>query len=400
MPAAKSAPIADPLLAFAAIDQKLLQINQRFKIAQLGIQLERRGAKFAVRGTFPPKPGSARLRPSQQRLSLGIPATTDGLKRAEQEAKLIALNLLSDRFDWREYDYGIAGQRLSSLDLAQQIQAFETYFFEQPQRQMNLASSKTTWRSAYAPYLRKLEATAIAHPTLTLPEQLCQTLDEIPAASRSREIACIALTAFATFMQLDISADLKTRFQSKRRSTSDRLRKIRELPTDEEILNYWALIPNPAWQTVYGIMATFGLRNHEVFFCDYQALERGENQIQVLTTTKTGSHDVWAFPPNWIDQLNLRSIHLPELNLDLSQTTLQRVGQRVTAQFRRYGLPFSPYDLRHAWAVRTIHQGLPDSVAAKMMGHSVTVHTRTYHQWLTRRDQQAAVDAALQRSTV
>ena len=60
-------------------------------------------------------------------------------------------------------------------------------------------------------------------------------------------------------------------------------------------------------------------------------------------------------------------------------------------------LPLNPYDLRHAWAVRTIHIGLPDTVAARMMGHSVTVHTKTYHHWITRRDQQMAVDSALAR---
>ena len=58
-----------------------------------------------------------------------------------------------------------------------------------------------------------------------------------------------------------------------------------------------------------------------------------------------------------------------------------------------------PYDLRHAWAVRTIHIGLPDTVAARMMGHSVAIHTRTYHHWITRRDQQQAVDAALARQS-
>ncbi|MEO0408085.1 MAG: tyrosine-type recombinase/integrase, partial [Cyanobacteria bacterium P01_A01_bin.135] len=79
----------------------------------------------------------------------------------------------------------------------------------------------------------------------------------------------------------------------------------------------------------------------------------------------------------------------------LSQTTLQRVGQKVTTQLRRYNLPFKPYDLRHAWAVRTIHVGLPDTVAAQMMGHSVAIHTQTYHRWITRRDHQQAVDAAL-----
>ena len=47
--------------------------------------------------------------------------------------------------------------------------------------------------------------------------------------------------------------------------------------------------------------------------------------------------------------------------------------------------------------MRTIHVGLPDTVAARMMGHSVGIHTRTYHHWITRRDQQQAVDAALLR---
>ena len=79
----------------------------------------------------------------------------------------------------------------------------------------------------------------------------------------------------------------------------------------------------------------------------------------------------------------------------MKHTTLQQVGRRVAEQFRRYKLPLTPYDLRHSWAVRTIHIGLPDTIAARMMGHSVAIHTRTYHHWITRRDQQKAVDNAL-----
>ncbi len=381
---------------FDSIDRKLLQINQRFKLAQLGVQIERRGNKLNLRATLPPKPGSPRLRPSQQRLSLSLIATPDGLKKAEQEAKVLALSLMNNSFDWHEYHYAIAGHRLSTLELAQQMQSFETAFFETPHR--NRASTLTTWRSAYAPYLRKLEAIAQTNPSLTLPEQLCQTLDSIEVNSRSREIACTALSSFAEFMKLDIAPQLKTRFRSKTRGNpDDRLRNIRELPDDATIVKYWETIPNPAWRSVYAIMASFGLRNHEVFYCDYDALKAGKSQVQVLGSTKTGRHEVWAFPPEWIEQFDLRSIVLPQISTDLTTTTLQSVGQRVTAQFRRYGIPFSPYDLRHAWAVRTIHLGLSDSVAAKMMGHSVAVHTRTYHQWLTHRDQQAAVDVALSR---
>ena len=111
---------------------------------------------------------------------------------------------------------------------------------------------------------------------------------------------------------------------------------------------------------------------------------------------------MWPFQPQWVERFELASLGhhpdtLPPICTDLSRTTLQQVGRRVSEQFRRYNLPITPYDLRHAWAVRTIHIGLPDTVAARMMGHSVAIHTRTYHHWITRRDQQQAVDTALAR---
>ncbi len=91
---------------------------------------------------------------------------------------------------------------------------------------------------------------------------------------------------------------------------------------------------------------------------------------------------------------------LPNINRDLKvttlqNTTLQNIGKKITDQFKRYSLQIKPYDLRHAWAVRTIFYDLPDTVAARMMGHSVSLHTQTYHHWITKRDQQQAVNNAL-----
>ncbi|MGG6269452.1 site-specific integrase [Leptolyngbya sp. AN03gr2] len=376
-----------------ALDARITQTNQRLKAAQLGLQVERRGVKLALRGTLPPRPDSSRLRPYQQRLSLGIPATPTGLKQIEQEAKIVAAQLIQDKFDWREYLTFTDGKRLSQQTLSQQIEAFEQYFFEQPERSLNPASTKTTWSTAYAPYLRKLSAIAADSATLTLTEVIYKTINSTQNHSRSRQLCCTTLGAFAEFMNLTLPKDLKVLSGSYGASQT----KMRELPTDEEILATWAAIPNPAWRFVYGMMATFGLRNHEVFYCNLNGLKKGETSIEVLPTTKTGSHQVWAFHPEWIEAFNLREIQLPSVETNLSKTTLQQVGKRVTTQFNRYDLPFSPYDLRHAWAIRTIHIGLSDTVAAKMMGHSVQIHTRTYHQWITQRDQQLAVDNALKR---
>jgi integrase len=371
------------------IDEKIAQTNQRLKAAQMGFQIERRGQKLSLRGTLPPRPGSPRLRSHQQRLSLNLPATIAGLKQAEQEVKIIAAQLIQNAFDWQQYLPIAGGGRLSQMDLGQKLAAFQQHFFAQGET----ASSKTTWEKAYAPYVRKLEAIAQDHTQLNLAEAIYATVQSTAADSRSRQICCTALAALAEFLNLELPTDLKTLWGK----YSPNHTQLRDLPSDRQIIEVFDQIPNPAWQFVYGMMATYGLRNHEVFFCDYSTLTQGDpgGMIEVLATTKTGNHEVWPFFPEWIDRFHLRQGKLPAVNTDLTQTTLQRIGQLVTNQFRRYQIPFSPYDLRHAWAVRTIHFGLSDTVAARMMGHSVAIHTRTYHRWITRRDQQQAVESAL-----
>lgn len=380
----------------ATLDQRITQTNQRLKAAQMGLHIERRGQKLSLRGTLPPRPGSHRLRPYQQRISLNVPATPAGLKQAEQEVKIIAAQLIQHTFDWQQYLPVTGGGRLSQMDLSQKLEAFKAHFFEQAHQTSKAAAGKTTWNTAYLPYLRKLESILQSSSQLNLAEAIYATVQSTRPNSRSRQVCCTALGALAEFLNLDLPIDLKTLWGSYSASRTQ----IRHLPSDSQIIEVYHQIPNPAWQFVYGMMATYGLRNHEVFFCDCRALQAGqpEAMIEVLKVTKTGYHEVWPFYPEWVDLFNLRQLNLPPVSTDLSQTTLQRIGQQVTCQFRRYRVPFSPYDLRHAWAVRTIHFGLPDTVAARMMGHSVAIHTRTYHRWLTHRDQQRAVETAL-RST-
>lgn len=380
------------------LDKSLNQVNQRLKAAQLGLQIERRGDRLNLRGTLPPRPGSPKLRPYQQRVPLKLPATKAGLKHCEQTAKIIAGQLLQNIFDWRDYLGPVAGLRMAGADISAQIDAFKRHFFET--RCSESSAVKTTWEKAYVPYLRKLQATAERHRDLSLPEAIYATVQSTKANSRSRQICCTALAALAEFLNLALPTDLKSFWGNYGNSQTQ----LRELPSDDQIVAVYDSLKNPRWKYVYGMMATYGLRNHEVFFCDRtssQVSDRNSdraNNITVRETTKTGHHEVWPFYPEWVERFDLANGELPNVNTDLTTTTLQRVGQQVTTQFRRYQIPFSPYDLRHAWAVRTILMGLPDAVAAKMMGHSVQVHNRTYHRWMTHRDQQAAVQTALARN--
>jgi hypothetical protein len=379
------------------LDKHLQTVNTRLKGARLGLKVERRGDTLALRGTLPPRPGSDRTRPYQQRISLKLPANKAALKQAEQEAKVIAAKLIEGTFDWRNY-LAQSGPVLGSDELVDKIAAFEQHYITEGQADPDKhpASVQATWNKAYAPYLRKLQALSDRRTSLSLPEAIVATVKETRANSRSRQVCCTAMDAFAEFLGVELTVDLKTLWGKYGSSRTQ----MRQLPTDEQIMEWFHHIPNPAWQFVYGVMAAYGLRNHEVFFCDYAALQSGDSEaaIEVLDMTKTGAHDVWPFPPAWVEEFGLQEICLPEIDTDLTATTLQRIGQQVTLQFRRYDIPFAPYDLRHAWAVRTILLGVPDTVAARMMGHSVAIHNRTYHRWITRRDQQRAVRAALNAS--
>ncbi|MFO7629523.1 MAG: site-specific integrase [Prochlorococcaceae cyanobacterium] len=398
------------------------QQNALLAAAGTGLRLELRGSLLGLRGLLPPRRGSGR--PQVQRLSLGLPANESGLGQALGQLLQVQQQLDQGRFDWQPWirqqrhrsparlqlvaapaapqGGGLEeAQQQQQLDrqLEKQLVDFEQAFFADPRRRRQAAGSRSTWRAAYRPYLRRLQQQGPALGLELGPELLLAVLEGYPLASRSRQQCGVALAALARHCDLSLPGDWTARAGG----YGLHLAQFRQLPSDHQILQLVERIPNPRWRLAYGLMATYGLRNHEVFFCDLSALAPGGDRvIRVLPTSKTGEHQVWPFQPDWVERFELERLgcdpgSLPQVATDLRRTTLQQAGRRLAEQFRRYDLPITPYDLRHAWAVRTIHIGLPDTVAARMMGHSVAIHTRTYHHWITRRDQQQAVDTALAR---
>ncbi len=379
--------------------------NASLAASGIGLRIERRGQRLNLRGALPSRHASEQR--SVQRLSLGIAADAKGLLEAEQIARVIDGQLRRDQFHWEQWSAvrnpptstGAQAGRQGEGQMNDQIEGFRAAFFADPRRRRSPSGSRTTWAGAYNPYLRRLRSLAKPESGGVDGELLMKTLHSYPDGSRSRQQCSTALASLAKHLNLDLPDD----WRAEAAGYGLHRARFRQLPSDSLILESLFRIPNPRWRLAYGLMATYGLRNHEVFFCDLSALSTGGDRvIRVLPTTKTGEHQVWPFHPDWVERFDLgrlgnSSDALPSISTDLRRTTLQQVGRRVSEQFRRYELPLTPYDLRHAWAVRTIHIGLPDTVSARMMGHSVAIHTRTYHHWITRRDQQQAVDAALAR---
>ena len=382
------------------IQARLAQENSQLAATGISLRLELRGQRLGLRGPLPCRRGSGGH--PVQRISLGLNADGAGLDRARERLKEVLRQLQQGRFEWSEWGRSgpAAPRRVAAAPTDPLgLESFQTAFFADPRRRRNPAGCRTTWTSAYRPYLRRMAA--LAGDSGLAPDRRLfeQVLESYEPTSRSRQQCGTALAALARHRAIALPENWSERAAGYGLHAAQ----FRRLPSDSQIVDGIERVPNPAWRLAYGLMATYGLRNHEVFFCDLSALAPGGDRvIRVLPTSKTGEHQVWPFQPEWVERFELprlgeaRSLLLPVCT-DLRRTTLQQVGRRVAEQFRRYDLPLTPYDLRHAWAVRTIHIGLPDTVAARMMGHSVAIHTRTYHHWITRRDQQQAVDAALAR---
>jgi len=376
--------------------QEINNVNDKFATQGSKLRIEKRGDKLNIRGSLPSKEDKKNFK--IQRISLGLKADIYGLEEAKKKLQLINLQLELNQFDWINWIVKPNQKDLKDeFEFPNRLNQFEEFFFKESKSEYLSSTRKTTWRSSYKPYLKRILNIYYDFNSEDLEKIFQKTLESYKEGSRSRKQCATSLSVLAKFLEIKLPEDWK----SKSKGYGLNKAGFRDLPTDEVIERIWAKIPNKSWKLVFGLMATYGLRNHEVFFCDLSSLSSfGDKIIRVLPTTKTGEHQVWPFHPEWVEKFELSKLGqnpelLPNINNDLKNTTLQKIGKKITDQFNRYSLQIKPYDLRHAWAVRTIFYDLPDTVAARMMGHSVSLHTQTYHHWITKRDQQQAVNNAL-----
>lgn len=144
------------------------------------------------------------------------------------------------------------------------------------------------------------------------------------------------------------------------------------VPTDDEIINWVEAAPDPsAWY--WGMMATYGLRPHEIE--GSTLVDR--DYCQVAERTKTGFRTVVPVPRDWVKRFRL---HDRRLRPGLDQRP-DAVSKWLSKELRKLELPWRPYALRHAYAARLWREGgsrLDIYTAARLMGHSPQQHSKTY----------------------
>lgn len=350
-------------------------INQQLK--GTGVRLEQRGGKLALRATLPARTGWGNR---QERISLGLPATVEGFEVAKGKAFELASQIIQKTFDWSKWDSRqIACDEI--LTCGQWVANFRRH-------RINTGYREIAWESND----RKLFARLPAEEELT-EKILVKTLLQWEPNSRSRQLVASKFQQFAEF------AGIKIDLKQYRGNYDPRKGKGRTIPTDLEIVEFfYGGFPSnhkaQRWRVAFGLMATYGLRDHEALLCRVGQVE--PYACHVLRG-KTGPRIALPLYPEWVQEFGLINGRLPDIDTDLDNI---KIGKKVSDALGQYlkVKPWSPYDLRHAYAIRaSVGFGYPVKVAADWLGHSPEEHLKTYSHWLKPAQALATYQAGLSR---
>jgi integrase len=353
----------------AGRDPYLTRINRALRDLGSSVSLEvsPSGAKLRLRASLPLPDGSWK----QRRITTAFPYPS-GVDQARELAEQLGKDLELHRrglqtFPFERWLQGTqtVGSAADGVSGVEALRRTEAWWIQQRKRG---PSADVTWATAYAGPLKLL----LPQRDVTL-DTLRALVASKPIGSCSRRKAALAATAVAQALDMGTDAVQELRGLGKG-YTPLKDAAPRNLPTDEEIVALIDGLPS-GWQWVAGICATYGARPHEALLM----AEVESNGLVVIRGGKTGARQGLPLPKAWISRWGLQDKRLPGINLDRDHRT---VGSQLGVALRRHGAPFLAYDLRHAWAVRAIHNPqISPSLAAKSLGHSLMVHTTLYQRW-------------------
>ena len=147
---------------------------------------------------------------------------------------------------------------------------------------------------------------------------------------------------------------------------------LKEVPDDAEILDCLSRCSGQfKWHLA--MICTYGLRPQETIGAKFVD---DRHRIHVPEDTKTGFRVVTPVPPDWVDLFDLRNEQRREK---------PGLNQWMHEERKKAEISWTPNAGRHAYAGRLWRYGgssLDIYTAARLMGHSVSVHAKTYRQFI------------------
>ncbi|MEO0852755.1 MAG: integrase [Cyanobacteria bacterium J06648_11] len=344
------------------LEQRVQILNADLKQRGLKVGVVLRGEFLYLQKTLPPKPDSERERPHQQRIATGLKGLA-GLRVIKKRAELLAAACDTNTFRWE--DWGWEPKRSKPKTVEDWIAAYEASWRAKGNRK------EMTWKKDYFDVFKWLPPNKLLTHSV-----IVARVEATAPKTRTRDRNCLALQRLAKFAGIPI--DLREYMGYEQSQVQPRL-----LPGDDQITAWRETIANPAWQYVYGLIACYGLRPHEIFhlkFDEFPILEVGEN-------TKTGWRYVTPLYPEWAEVWHLDRYNLPAVSTSGDN---RKLGEKVTGFFRRADFRRKPsdkrrvtaYTLRHCYARRAFEFDYAPDEGAMMMGHSQLVHEKVYRAWM------------------
>ena len=375
------------------IQEKLAVINARLKASKSKVSIKKVGNALQLRATLPLKPGdinkSGRSR-KQYFISLGIPANLNGLITAEEEACELGKLIARKCFEWNNKYLGQNTDCKEVKTFKQVLETLEHDYFST--RKRTIKSEHSFWH-LYKRYKQYFESDLPVNS-----ENIITIIRNITSPS-SRDQAIRVARVFSKNHGIEID------FKNLKLAV---IPNDRYIPSDLEIIEafekYQLKGKNTrvrkdyriSWKLhrlVFGLIATYGLRPREIFNQPdlewFLNDENIDNIWKVHKSNKTGYREVLPFVPEWVKLFELKdseAINLLKEKIENIKSfhELSHLVQTNARWFRRIlDLPFEPYDLRHACAIRAHIQGLPIKASADNLGHSVEMHTKVYQRWFS-----------------
>ena len=228
-------------------------------------------------------------------------------------------------------------------------------------------------------------------------EVLEATIKAMPDNSRSRLECWKQYKRLARMLHLKPEVgDLDQFFD--RFAQSYETKKEMRPPNEKEALQ---ILKTIRWDEEFGWLTAalliYGCRPSEAF----SLVPRGDGTAASVYTIKQKQkmpvlRTAMALRPEWATQFEMTKVErFYQWDLTSFDPSVAKAhGDRWRVWFSKY-FDLTLYDLRHSWAIRSIGMLGNPVLAAKCMGHSLTVHSNTYHRWMQEDEVERAVNKIL-----
>ena len=305
---------------------------------------------------------------AQQRIALRLDDTPVNRRVAAKQLQTLERQLEAGTFEWAYWNDETAGSLAWRDAIARLHRA----------RVVLGRTSETTWEINYLGRLRQVP-----------PGSTCDTASIEAALLRYDRASCSYKELY--YLLKHLARLVAVPFPEVPLPTYAQAELV-AVPTDAEIVEWVETAGPAAWY--FGMMATYGLRPHEV----EGAVLVERDYCQVQEGTKTGFRTVVPVPREWVERFTLHDRRLRPTLQGAAHDRPDMVAKWLSKELKRLGLPWRPYALRHAFAARLWREGgsrLDIYTAARLMGHTPTQHAKTYRAHIQPHQVAEAAERAL-----